>query len=131
MTTGRGRERHQAPLIVEATQARAPVSLLTRHDESGVAHGEWSEDAPIQHRTELCAFKARDQESKQVGRHAVVKSGARLIDQRQPSETCNPLVRCECVVDLRTKRLRVCATDWAAMKVAIRETGAMRQQIAK
>ena len=52
MTTGRGRQRRQTAVVIEATQARAPISLLTRHDEAGVTHPERREDAPLQHLTQ-------------------------------------------------------------------------------
>src|SRR3954465_10182205 len=60
-----------------------------------------------------------------------MKAGAWMINQRQLRQACDPRVRSERVVDLRAERLRMGAPDRAAMKVAIRQTGAMRQQVAK
>ena len=92
---------------------------------------ERSEDAAVQDRTQRCALEARNQESEQVGRDTVVEPSARLIDQWQCREARDPLVRRELVVDLRAERVSIGATDRTAMKVTVRQPGAMRQEIPK
>src|SRR5262245_47958095 len=131
MTTWRFRQGRQTAVPVEAAQSRAAIPLLRRDGEAGVAHPEWSKDSSLQHRAQGCAVEARDQEPEQVGRVTVVEAGAWLVDQRQRRQARDPRVRRERVVDLRAERLRMRASDRAAMKVPIRQPGAMRQQIAE
>src|SRR5215218_10164475 len=131
MTTRRSGQRRQTAVTIETTQPRRAIPLLRRDGEAGVAHLERSEDSSIQHSAQWCALEARDQESEQVRRVTVMKTGARMIDQRQRCQACDPLVWRERVVDLRAERLRMGAPDRAAMKVPVRQTGAVRQQVAK
>ncbi len=70
------------PLGVEPAQARAASSLLSRNDETRVAHAEGREDALLEDLAERDTFDARDDEAKQVVRLSVMKTGPRLIDQR-------------------------------------------------
>src|SRR4030095_16667111 len=60
-----------------------------------------------------------------------MKPGAWLVNQWQPRQAGHPRVRRERVVDRRAERLRMGASDRASVKVAIRQPGAMRQQIAE
>ena len=62
---------------------------------------------------------------------AVMKARAWMINQRQRRQARDPGIRRDRIVDRRAQSFRIGATDRAAMKIAIRQTGAMCQQIAK
>src|SRR5262249_27003901 len=131
MTTGRFRQRRQTTLMIETAQPRAAIPLLRRDGEAGVTHSEWRKDSSIQHCAQWGALEARDQEYQQVGCETVVKPSAPEVNQRQRRHAPHPRVWRERVVDLRAECLRMGASDRAGMKVAIGQTGAMRQQIAE
>ena len=99
----RRRQGWQLALGIEPAEARAATSLLSRNDETRVAHAQRPEDAPLEDGTERDIFETRDEETKQVGRQSVVKASPRLIDQRQGAESCDPLIRAEGVVDLASE----------------------------
>src|SRR4051812_50060156 len=124
MTTRYRRQRRQAALIIETTQPGAAIALLRRDAEPRVTHPERRKDAPVQHRAQRRTLEACDQEPEHVCRETVMKSGAWLIDQRQRRQARDPRVRRERVVDGRPERLRMGTSDRAAMKLAIRQTGA-------
>jgi BetI-type transcriptional repressor, C-terminal len=103
----RRRQTGQLPFGVEPAEPRVASSLLSRNDETGVAHAERREDAPLEDLAERCFFETRDEEAEQVGRQSVMKASPRLIDQRQRAESCDPLIRAEGVVDLPEATLDV------------------------
>ncbi len=102
----RRRQGGQLPLGVEPAEARAASSLLSRNDETRVAHAQRPEDAPLEDHAERCIFETRDEEAEQVGRQSVMKASPRLIDQRQGGESCDPLIGAEGVVDRALRGLR-------------------------
>ena len=69
------------------------MAFLRRHGKACVAHAEGSK-----------AFESRQQEAEQIGRVAVMKAFAGLIDQRQRGKTRDPLIRRKRIVDLRAQR---------------------------
>src|SRR5688572_26034928 len=119
MTPGQSGQRGGPSLGVEATQPGAPASFVAQHREPRIAHPEWREDAALEDLPQRCAVETRDEKAEQVGRDAIVKAVARVIDQRQCGETANPLVWRQRVVDLRTKRLQRRGADRPTMEVAI------------
>ena len=119
------------PLGVEPAQARAASSLLSRNDETRVAHAEWREDALLEDLAERGILETRDEEAEQVGRHSVMKASPRLIDQRQRAESCDPLVGAEGIVDLPSEGFVAGASDRTTVKLTVGETRAVRQKIAE
>ena len=128
---GRRCQRSQVPLGIEPVRARAASSLLSSNDETRVAHAQRPEDAPLEDSAERDTVETRDEEAEQVGRQSVMKVRARLIDQRQHAESCDPLVRAECVVDRWSEDFGAGAGDRAAVKLAVGEARAVRQEIAE
>src|SRR5918999_2969557 len=129
MTTGRLWQRGQATLVIETTQRRAPITLRRRHRKPRVVHAERPEYPLLQHGAQGRAVESRQKKSEQVCRVAIVKAGTRLVDQRQRRQARDPLVRCEGIVDVGAERVRIRTTDRATLKIAVGQTGAVRQQI--
>src|SRR5690606_38142614 len=114
---------------VESAHSRTAVALRCRNSKSSVVHTEWTEHALLEHSAQRRSFDSREQESEQICRVAVVKTCTGLIDERQRRQSCNPFVGRERIVDLRTKSVRIRATDRAIMKVGVAQTGTVRQEI--
>jgi hypothetical protein len=77
------------------------------------------------------ALEACNEESEQIGRDAILKASAWLIDQRHGRQMRDPFVWREWAVDLSAECVRKDASDRPAMKLAVGQAGSMRQQIPK
>ena len=66
--------------LVKAVHPRPPASLFQWDAEAGVLHAKRPEDAAIEHVAERSVLDARDEQAEEVGRVAVVKCGAWLVD---------------------------------------------------
>ena len=131
ISSGRPLERRQPPGFVEAGQRCPAMSLVARHDEVRVVHTERIEHALPHDRTERRLLDPRQEETEHVRGDAVVKGRSRLIDERQCREPADPLVGSQHVVDLRSQGLRTRRAYWTAMKLAVRQSGPMREQVAE
>lgn len=107
------------------------MPLVARHREVGIGHAQQIEDPFPQDSPERLSLDPRQKEAEHVRRYAVVKCRSRLIDERQRGESGHPLVRRQCVLDGRPERRGVLRADGTAMELAVREPGAVREQIAE
>ena len=102
-----------------------------RHGEAGIAHAERTADASLDHFAKRRPLDASEQHAEQIGGVAVVEGGAGMGDEWQRRERGNPFVWRERRIDVSPERLGMSGGNRTGPEVPIRESRAMRQQVAE